>query len=115
MLGQLCLHACVGVVRNPSKGIVLNQPVWTCRLWITQCGRRAGAEEYLIGQEFLMLRCRGAALVQYCSGELSEGDRVHAVSKLVHRPRYAAERAVYFYDSELLVTDSCGFIQRIQC
>lgn len=112
---QLSLHACVGVIQNPSRGILYSQPTWTCQLLLTQCGKSSlGCDSnYLVSQETLQLRCRGLRVAQYCGLSLRHGDVVHTVAKLLQKPRYSPEHTMYFNDTELLVTDSFGYIQLV--
>lgn len=115
---QLSIHACVGVIQNPSRGILYGQPTWTCQLLLTQCGKSALKSDcgsnYLVSQETLQLRCRGFSVAQYCGVSLLHGDVAHVVAKLLQRPRYSPEHTMYFNDTELLVTDSFGCIQLVK-
>jgi hypothetical protein len=49
----------------------------------------------------------------YCIANLREGELVHVVSKLVHKPRYVPVHGTYFMTTELLVTDSLGSITSV--
>lgn len=115
-LVQASLHTCVGVVFNPSKGVLLgSQPFWCCHLLISQVGKSAcSPSDALISQEKLFLRCRGANVVGFCASSLHHGDVVHTIAKLFHKPKYSAENSMYFYDSELFITDSFGHIALIK-
>lgn len=106
---QLSLHCCVGVVHNPSKGILQGEAEWSCRLLVNQIGVSACASDSLIAsQDAFNLRCRGSDIVNYCVSNVREGDLVHVMSKLIHRPRYVPIHGDYFEETELLVSDSFG-------
>lgn len=113
---QASLHTCVGVVFNPSKGVLLgSQPFWSCQLLISQVGKSAlSHSDALVNQEKLFLRCRGANVVGFCASSLQHGDIVHTIAKLFHKPKYSAENSMYFYDSELFITDSFGHIALVK-
>lgn len=115
-LAQVSLHACVGVVLNPSKGVLWgSNPVWSCQLLSTQVGTSACPHsDLLVSHEKFFLRCRGLSIVEFCTSSLQHGDVVHAVAKLLHKPRYSAEHSVYFNDSELLITDSFGHLSLVK-
>lgn len=110
-LAQCSIHCCVGIIQKPSRGLAFRQPVWTCQLLLTQCGKSAeAADKCIVSQELLSLKCRGLTIVQHCGSSLAHGDVVHTVAKLIRRPKYMPEHAIYVHDTELLVTDTFGFI-----
>lgn len=49
----------------------------------------------------------------YCLANLKEGEMIHVVSKLIHKPRYVPVHGTYFTTTELLVTDSLGSITSV--
>ncbi|KAG5490870.1 hypothetical protein JKF63_00992 [Porcisia hertigi] len=113
LIGGLSIHACVGVIRNPSRGVIQGEPEWSCNLLLTECGSPAQwplIPRTLASQQVFYLRCRGAAMAGYCFANLREGELVHVVSKLIHKPRYIPVHGTYFTTTELLVTDSLGSI-----
>ncbi|KPI89398.1 hypothetical protein ABL78_1524 [Leptomonas seymouri] len=112
-LDELAIHACVGVIRNPSRGIMQGEPEWSCKLLLTECGSSARwppSPSTIAAQQVFQLRCRGAAMAGYCFSNLKEGEVIHVVSKLIHKPRYVPVHEAYFTTTELLVTDSLGSI-----
>ncbi|KAG5489873.1 hypothetical protein GH5_00756 [Leishmania sp. Ghana 2012 LV757] len=112
-IGELSIHACVGVVQTPSRGVIQGEPEWSCKLLLTEIGSPARwplSPCTIASQQVFLLRCRGAALAGYCFANLREGELVHVVSKLVHKPRYILVHGTYFNTTELLVTDSLGSI-----
>lgn len=115
-IAQVSLHACVGVVLNPSKGVLFGtQPFWSCQLLTTQVGKSAWAHsELLLSSEMFLLRCRGLNVVEYCASTLQHGDVVHTLAKLLHKPRYSSEHSMYFNETELLITDSFGKISLVK-
>ncbi|CAG9584262.1 conserved hypothetical protein [Leishmania major strain Friedlin] len=112
-IGELSIHACVGVIQNPSRGVLQGEPEWSCKLLLTECGipaRWPPTLRAIASQQVFHLRCRGAAMAGYCFANLREGELVHVVSKLIHKPRYVPVHGTYFTTTELLVTDSLGSI-----
>ncbi|KPA81908.1 hypothetical protein ABB37_04151 [Leptomonas pyrrhocoris] len=115
-LDELVIHACVGVIRNPSRGILQGEPEWSCKLLLTECGSSARlppSPSTVAAQQVFQLRCRGAAMAGYCFANLNEGEVIHVVSKLIHKPRYVPVHEAYFTTTELLVTDSLGSITSV--
>ncbi|CAM44484.1 conserved hypothetical protein [Leishmania braziliensis MHOM/BR/75/M2904] len=113
LIGDLSIHACVGVIQSPSRGMLQGEPEWSCKLLLTECGSPAQwppALRTVATQQVFRLRCRGVAMAGYCFANLREGEVVHVVSKLVHKPRYITVHGTYFTATELLVTDSLGSI-----
>lgn len=115
---QFALHACAGVIKNPSSGFLSTYPVWCCHLLVSHWGKSADAQKkYVSTQERFFLQCRGIAVAQYCSSNLEDGDLVHAVAKLIHKPVYNSEHSLYLNESELLISDSTGhiaFVKRLR-
>ncbi|KAG5464551.1 hypothetical protein LSCM1_00742 [Leishmania martiniquensis] len=113
LIGELSIHACVGVVQSPSRGVLQGEPEWSCKLLLTELGSPARwppSARVVASQQVFLLRCRGAALAGYCLANLREGELIHVVSKLVHKQRYISVHSTYFTTTELLVTDSLGSI-----
>lgn len=112
VVGQASVHACVGVVRNPCRGIRKSELEWTCNLLLTECGCSSGLNSRgrLVSQQMLLLRCRGTAMASFCFLRLREGGMIHVVSKVMQRPRYISAHEDYFSATELLVSDSFGSI-----
>ena len=115
-LDEIAVHACVGVIRNPSRGIIQGEPEWSCKLLLTECGSSARwppTASTVAAQQVFQLRCRGVAMAGYCLANLKEGEMIHVVSKLIHKPRYVPVHGTYFTTTELLVTDSLGSITSV--
>lgn len=115
-LDELAIHACVGVVRSPSRGIMQGEPEWSCKLLLTERGSSARwppTSSTIAAQQVFQLRCRGAAMAGFCIENVKEGEIVHVVSKLIHKPRYVPVHGTYFTTTELLVTDSLGSITTV--
>ncbi|ORC85502.1 uncharacterized protein TM35_000341140 [Trypanosoma theileri] len=104
-------HCCVGVVRSPCRGLILGEPLWTCRLLISDCGLSASSspgQKVICSQELLTLKCRGVPFVEYCASELKEGALVHVVAKMYQKPRFVPIHGTYVEDTELLVSEEFG-------
>ncbi|CCW63188.1 unnamed protein product [Phytomonas sp. EM1] len=116
LTSQLSIHMCVGVVAAPSRGFIQGMAVWSCRLLLSQAGYSALASQTgkTICQESYNLSCQGAIVANYCCSNLHEGCIVHVVSKLINSPIYVSVHGTYFEKTELLVTDSFGFITKLK-
>ncbi|KEG13154.1 hypothetical protein DQ04_01181080 [Trypanosoma grayi] len=111
-LAHFAVHCCVGVVRSPCKGSILGEPLWTCRLLLTECGYSASVltqqSKAVCNQEMLSLKCRGVPFVEYCDSRLKEGVLVHVVAKVYKKPRFVPIHGTYVEDTELLVSEQFG-------
>ncbi|KAG8345548.1 hypothetical protein TRVL_03628 [Trypanosoma vivax] len=109
--GHFATHCCVGVVRSPCRGQVWGEPLWTCRLMLTECGKPAiptSETVALCSQEMFTLKCRGVPFALYSIDNLREGALVHVVAKLYRKQRFVPIHGTYVEDTELLVSDQFG-------
>ncbi|EAN98462.1 hypothetical protein C3747_103g312c [Trypanosoma cruzi] len=104
-------HCCVGVVHLPCRGSILGEPLWSCRLLLTECGFSAlppPQQKAVCSQETLTLKCRGVPFVEFSTSELKEGALVHVVAKMYKKPRFIPIHGTYVEDTELLVSEQFG-------
>lgn len=115
LVADLSIHVCVGVVSAPSRGMVQGQATWSCKLLLSQIGKSAAQLDgaSIVCQEVFNLRCRGAAITAYCVDNLKDGSVVHAVSKLIMRPKFVPIHGTYVEETDLLITDNFGLLRKI--
>ena len=104
----------VGVVHDPRLRHVNELRTWICSLNITEItGNQFSTSSMVCEQQSLDLWCSGNRWSSFGTQYLRHGDIIHAVAKIVQRPRYNALSGKYELSTVLLLNDEVGSLCKL--